>query len=209
MAKEFITPDIIRDSALKLAYKMYKEDHFIPDVIYVSLRGGVYMANVFSEFYKMICTKEKRRPVLYAAVVARSRSSQIPGEETKVFVDGWTYSPDYLRNGDKVLIVDDIFDTGNTVNKLAQIILDKGIYKEDIKIAVYDYKVPLYKYRDHGMQPLPFQPDYYCRKHILNSPEDERWIHYLCHEYVGLQDSEIDEVYSDSEVRKILHEIKN
>ena len=48
--KEFIPHDVIRDSALKLAHKMYKEDHFIPDVIYVSLRGGVYMANVFSEF---------------------------------------------------------------------------------------------------------------------------------------------------------------
>ncbi len=207
MSKEFITPDVIRDSALKLAYKMYKEDHFIPDVIYVSLRGGVYLANVFSEFFKMICEKEKRRPVLYAAVVARSRDSQIPGEDTQVFVDGWTYSPDYLRNGDKILIVDDIFDTGNTVNKLAKIIMAKGIERKDIKIAVYDYKVPLYKY--DLQKPLPIQPDYYCRKHILNSPSDERWIHYLCHEYVGLKDDEIDEVYSDPEVRSILHEIKS
>lgn len=204
MAKEFITPDVIRDSALKLAYKMYKEDGFIPDVIYVSLRGGVYMGNVFSEFYKMICSKENRRPVLYAAVVARSRAAQIPGEETKVFVDGWTYSPDYLRSGDKILIVDDIFDTGNTVNKLAHVIMDKGIPREDIKIAVYDYKVPLYK----DSKPLPIQPDYYCRKHILKSKEDETWIHYLCHEYVGITDDEIDEVYSDKEVRKILHEVK-
>lgn len=207
MSKDFITHDVIRDSALKLAYKMYKEDGFIPDVIYVSLRGGVYMANVFSEFYKMVCSKEKRRPVLYAAVVARSRSSQIPGEETKVFVDGWTYSPDYLRSGDKVLIVDDIFDTGNTVNKLASVIMDKGIDRKDIKIAVYDYKVPVYKY--DKQKPLPIQPDYYCRKHVLNSPEDETWIHYLCHEYEGLQDDEIDSVYQDEEVRAILHEIKN
>ncbi len=206
MPKEFITPDIIRDSALKLANKMYYEDHFIPDVIYVSLRGGVYLANVISEFYKLVCKKEKRRPVLYAAVVARSRDSQIPGEETKVFVDGWTYSPDYLRSGDKVLIVDDIFDTGNTVNKLTQIILDKGIERQDIKIAVYDYKVPVYKY---GTQkPLPIQPDYYCRRHVLNSKHDEVWIHYLCHEYEGLEDDEIDEVYSDPEVREILHKLK-
>jgi len=203
--KEFIPHDVIRDSALKLAYKMYKEDHFIPDVIYVSLRGGVYMANVFSEFYKMVCKKEQRRPVLYAAVVARSRAAQIPGEETKVFVDGWTYSPDYLRYGDKVCIVDDIFDTGNTVNKLASVIMDKGIPREDIIIAVYDYKVPLYKKE----KPLPIQPDYYCRKHVLNSPEDETWIHYLCHEYVGLTNEEIEEVYSDPEVRKILEEVKS
>ena len=120
--KEFIPHDVIRDSALKLAYKMYKEDHFIPDVIYVSLRGGVYMANVFSEFYKMICLREHRRPVLYAAVVARSYN--VLRDQTRVQVDGWTYSPKYLRAGDKVLLVDDIFDTGNTVNALATVIMD-------------------------------------------------------------------------------------
>ena len=138
--KEFIPHDVIRDSALKLAHKMYKEDHFIPDVIYVSLRGGVYMANVFSEFYKMVCLREHRRPVLYAAVVARSYN--VLRDQTRVQVDGWTYSPKYLRAGDKVLLVDDIFDTGNTVNALATVIMDKGIPRDDLKIAVYDYKVP-------------------------------------------------------------------
>lgn len=204
MAKDFISHDVIRDSALKLAYKMHVEDGFIPDVIYVSLRGGVYLANVISEYFKIVCKNEGRRPVLYAAVVARSRYSLIPGEETKVFVDGWTYSPDYLRYGDKVLLVDDIFDTGNTVNKLGQIIMDKGIPREDLKIAVYDYKVPLYK----KAKPLPVQPDYWCRKHVLIKPEDETWIHYLCHELVGLTDEEIDQCYTDPEVRKILHSLK-
>ncbi|MCQ2398653.1 MAG: phosphoribosyltransferase [Sphaerochaetaceae bacterium] len=207
MSKDFISHDSIRDSALKLAYRMYKEDHFIPDVIYVSLRGGVYMANVISEFYKMICAKENRRPVLYAAVVARSRAATVPGEETKVFIDGWTYSPDYLRNGDKVLLVDDIFDTGNTVNKLAEVIINHGIPREDLKIAVYDYKVPLYKYA--YAKPLPVQPDYWCRKHVLNSKNDETWIHYLCHEYVGLTEDEINEVYSDADVVRILKEIRS
>lgn len=204
LQKEFIDHSAVRDGALKLAYKMYKEDHFIPDVIYVSLRGGVYMANVCSEFFKMVCEKEHRRPTLYAAVVARSRKALIPGEEAKVFVDGWTYSPDYLRHGDKILLVDDIFDTGNTVNKLAQIIMDEGIPREDLKIAVYDYKVPAYK----NQKPLPIQPDYWCRKMVLNGPEEEVWTHYLCHEYIGLTDEEIDQVYDDPEVRAILHEVK-
>ncbi len=200
--KDFVPHDVIRDSALKLAYKMHKEDGFIPDVIYVSLRGGVYMANVFSEYFKMVCLKEHRRPVLYAAVVARSYT--VLRDQARVQIDGWTYSPEYLRAGDKVLIVDDIFDTGNTVNKLAEVVMNKGIPREDIKIAVYDYKVPLYK----DTPPLPVQPDYYCRKHVLNSPSDETWIHYLCHEFVGLTSDEIDEVFKDPEVRRILHETK-
>ena len=202
MEKEFVTPETIRDEALKLCHKMYSEDHFVPDVIYVSLRGGVYMGNVMSEYYKIVRSKEGKRPVFYAAVVARSYSDIRC--QTKVMVDGWTYSPDYLRSGDKILIVDDIFDTGKTVNALTDIILNKGIPREDIKIAVFDYKVPLYK----NVQPLPVQPDYYCRKHVLESEDQETWIHYLCHEFVGLSSDEIDKVYSNPEVRRILHEIR-
>lgn len=35
MHKEFVTYDTIRNNAMKLAYRIYK-DGFIPDVIYVS-----------------------------------------------------------------------------------------------------------------------------------------------------------------------------
>lgn len=44
LKKDFITCDMIRDAGIKLAHKMYKEDGFIPDVIYDSLRGGAYLA---------------------------------------------------------------------------------------------------------------------------------------------------------------------
>ena len=39
MHKEFVPYDMIRNNALKLAYRIYREG-FVPDVIYVSLRGG-------------------------------------------------------------------------------------------------------------------------------------------------------------------------
>jgi hypoxanthine phosphoribosyltransferase len=200
--KEFISGDTIRDSALKLAHKMYVEDHFIPDIIYASLRGGAYMANVFSEYYKMVRIREKGRPVFYAAVVARSYGYL--RSQTNVMVDGWTYSPEHLRSGDRILVVDDIFDTGKTVNALSEIIMQKGIPRDDLKIAVYDYKVPLYKKEE----PLPIQPDYYCRKHVLERPEDEQWIHYHCHEFLGLTSNEIDQHFADPEVRRILHEVR-
>ena len=70
LKKDFITCDMIRDAGIKLAHKMYKEDGFIPDVIYDSLRGGAYLANVISEYYKLQCSKINREPVFYAAVVA-------------------------------------------------------------------------------------------------------------------------------------------
>lgn len=202
MSKEFITCDMIRDAALKLVYKMYTEDGFVPDVIYDSLRGGAYMANVMSEFYKLIAMKQNKTPVFYAAVVARSYS-EVKCHAGHVDIDGWTWSPMKLEKGQKVLIVDDIFDTGMTVNALVKTVMDAGIPREDIKVAVYDYKVPLYK----DEEPLPIQPDYYCRKHVLNSKEDERWIHYTCHEFIGLTHDEIEEVFTDNEVKDILHKV--
>ena len=200
MKKEFISPESIRDNALKLVYRIHSEDNFVPDIIYTSLRGGAYLANVFSEYYKLV--KNSSRPVFYAAVVARSYTDV--RSQSSVMIDGWTYSPEHLRTGDKIMLVDDIFDTGKTINKLSEVIMAKGIPREDLKIVVHDYKVPLYKSAH-----LPIQPDYYCRKHVIESPEDDTWIHYMSHEFVGLEMDEIEANYTDQESRQILHEIKS
>ena len=66
MIKEFLNYDTVRNDALKLAYKIYNEDHFVPDVIYCSLRGGAYMSNVISEYYKIV--RKDKHPVLYAEI---------------------------------------------------------------------------------------------------------------------------------------------
>jgi hypoxanthine phosphoribosyltransferase len=170
----------VRNNSIRLAHRISREG-FVPDVIYVSLRGGAYMGNVVSEYFKMV--RRDRHPVYYAAVVARSYRDV--GLQDRVRVDGWTYDPEYLRSGDKVLLVDDIFDTGRTVNHLVEIIMTKGIPREDVRVAVHDYKVRRYLARQ-----LPVQPDYWCRFHELASPEDDFWIHYLSHELVGLTEAE-------------------
>ena len=137
MIKEFIPYNVIRNNAIKMAYRIYSEG-FVPDFIYVSLRGGAYLGNVMSEYFKIV-RQESARPVFYAAVVARSYAGINQREQIRI--DGWTYSPEYLRNGDKVLLVDDIYDSGRTVNHLAEVILAKGLPRKDVKIAVHDYKI--------------------------------------------------------------------
>lgn len=183
--KEFLPYDAVRNDALKLAHRIHAEG-FVPDVIYVSLRGGAYMGNVISEYFKLV--RRNDRPVFYAAVVARSYTDI--HEHDKVRVDGWTYPPKQLRTGDKVLLVDDIFDSGRTINHLVEIILEKGIPRQDCKIAVHDYKHFTYK-----TDQLPIQPDYWCRKLVIEKPEDDRWIHYMSHELVGLSKAELEEHY--------------
>jgi hypoxanthine phosphoribosyltransferase len=196
MIKEFLPYNVVRNNALKLADRIYR-DGFIPDVIYVSLRGGAYLGNIISEYFKMV--QKKGRPVYYAAVVARSYTDVAQTEKIKV--EGWTYSPDYLRTGDKVLLIDDIFDSGKTINHLAEIILGKSVPRADLKIAVHDYKY----FVDRDFQ-LPIQPDYWCRKQELSVQDDARWIHYESHELIGLTQKELEEHYyrDDPELKKIL-----
>ncbi|MDR1867533.1 MAG: phosphoribosyltransferase [Treponema sp.] len=196
MEKEFLPYDVVRNNAFKLAHAIYHSD-FIPDVIYVSLRGGAYIGNVISEYFKIVRTKG--RPVYYAAVVARSYFN--PGTPETIKVEGWTYSPDYLRVGDKVLLIDDIFDSGVTINFLANIILERGIPRNDLKIAVHDYK---YFYDKPEQQAI--QPDFWCRKHTRSIYDDKQWIHYMSHELVGLTQDELEQHYfeSDPELKAIL-----
>jgi hypoxanthine phosphoribosyltransferase len=184
MSKEFLPYSMVRNDALKLAKRIF-DDGFMPDVIYIPLRGGAYMGNVFSEFFKLVNTRD--RPVFYAAVVARSYTDI--HQAGRVRIDGWTYDPEYLRSGDKVLFVDDIFDTGRTINHLVECILDKGLPRKDVKIAVHDYKIAAYR------EQLPITPDYWWRKLEVDKPENDSWIHYLSHELEGLTDREIEEQY--------------
>lgn len=197
MPKEFLEPTIVRDNAVKLARRIHG-DRFVPDVIYVSLRGGAYLGNVLSEYFKVV--RRGQRPVFYAAVVARSYTDIHTSE--RVMVDGWTYSPEYLRSGDRILLVDDIYDSGHTVNHLVEIFLEKGIPRDDIKVAVHDYKI-----RTFSPEKLPIQPDYWCRKHVVERPEDDTWIHYLSHELVGLNADEVGANYPDPDTADAIRSI--
>ncbi len=197
--KEFLPYDTVRNDALKLAAKIYR-DGFIPDVIYCSLRGGAYMANVISEYFKILSKVKKFHPVLYAGVVARSYSDI--AQHTKVFIDGWTYPPENLRPGDKILLIDDIFDSGRTINSLTETLMNsRGIPREDIKVVVHDYK-----YFTYYKEQLPIQPDYYCRKIEINNPDENLWIHYMSHELVGLTNEELEKYYYsvDPELKDVL-----
>ena len=184
------------DALLAAAQLMFAERP-VEDVTVeeIGQHAGVAVGSIYNNFG----SKEG----LYAAVVARSYSDISKREQVRV--DGWTYSPEYLRSGDKVLLVDDIYDSGRTVNHLTEIILEKGLPRRDVKVAVHDYKVC--EYRD---EKLPIVPDYWCRKHVIRNKEDEIWIHYMSHELVGLTEEELRTRYypEDPELQEILRDLK-
>ena len=87
-------------------------------------------------------------------------------------------------------MVDDIFDSGATINYLVSAFLEKGIPRRDIKIAVHDYKV-----FHNRKSSEPIQPDYWCRKHDIYDDKESRWIHYMSHELSGLTPEELEKYY--------------
>lgn len=186
MRKVFIPAGTVRDNAWRLAAKI-AADNFYPDVIYIALRGGSNMGNPISEYFKQMRARNPAlRRVLFAAVAARSYTGV--GEREKVQVDGWTYDPKNLRADDKVLLIDDVFDRGLTVNHLVGEIMNKGVPRGDIKVVVHDYK-----YRTFLRRHLPIQPDYWCEKHVIRRKHEDPWLHYLSHELEGLTEAEIQE----------------
>ncbi len=183
--KEFLDYNTVRDNGLILARKFYDEN-YIPDIIYTSMRGGAYMGNIISEFFKLACKDHK--PVLYSTVVAHSYSGV--HENNEVVLDGWTFPPKHLPKDAKVLLVDDIFDSGATINYLVKDLISKGLTREQITVVVHDYKYFHYKEVQEEIQ-----PDYWCRKHDIYKEEDNMWIHYMSHELVGLSSTELEEYY--------------
>ena len=200
MGKVFTPHDVVRDNGLKLARKIC-DDGFMPDVIYVSLRGGACLGNIISEYFKLVTSRNNLKPVLYAAVVARSYLKPGAARSARISVDGWTYNPEYLRSGDRVLLIDDIYDTGNTIDYLANIIMRNGIDPQQLKIAVHDYKERVYIDNSNLIT-----PHYYCRKITVTHESKSDWIHYMGHELVDLTQEEIERYYS-AEVQSILTDL--
>lgn len=182
--KEFLDYYVVRNNAIKLAHRMFSEG-FVPDIIYVPLRGGAYLGNVISEYYKIALRNTDHKPVRYAALVAGSYSGV--KNHGDVVIQGWTYPPEKVKPDEKILFVDDIFDSGRTINFIIKHLISLGLKRENIVIAVHDYKIQEYK------NEMPeILPDYYCRKHVIKREEDEIWINYQSHELVGLSKDELE-----------------
>ena len=184
--KEFLDFYTVRNNAMLTAGRILS-DGFFPDIVYMLLRGGSVTGNVFIEYFRIA-----GYPVKTAAAVAESYAG-VRRPEAALRLSGWTCDPASLKKGSRVLLVDDIFDSGRTVNRVAEEIVNAGVGRENLKIAVHDYKI---RHFDSRQKALPFHPDYYARKFEIFSEADDVWIHYLSHELEGLTAEEFRREYS-------------
>lgn len=176
MQKVYITAQNLLESSFKLAHQIY-EDGFRPNFIIGIWRGGSPIGIAVQEYfvYRGVTTDHiSVRTSSYTGINEQSRD---------IRVHGLHYLIDNANSEDSLLIVDDVFDSGRSVDALIKQIKKQSRLNTpaDIRVACTWYKP--------SKRAVDFKPDYY-------SHESDEWLVFP-HELHGLTRQEIAEGKSD------------
>ena len=176
MQKTYITAQELLESSFKLAHKIYI-DGFCPQFIVGIWRGGTPIGIAVQEYfeYKGISTDH--------ISVRTSSYYGINQQSKKVRVHGLHYLIENANSEDGLLIVDDVFDSGRSVDALI-----KQIRKQSRLNAPSDIRVACTWYKP-SMCAVDIKPDYYTH-------ESDEWLVFP-HELDGLTKDEIKEGKKD------------
>ena len=183
--KEFLSADNLVRHAFSLADRIYRSG-YAPDAILVIWRGGTPVGIVIHEYLKF------RGIDAYHGVV---KAESYTGIEERVEPRIMHLGPlmDEIPADSKILLIDDIFDSGSTIKKLCQALWAKH---STVKVATLFYK--------EANNVTDITPDFYHRK-------TDKWIVFP-HELVGLsadeiseKDSYIAELIRGGEVQSVTH----
>jgi len=170
MNKYYIDANQLLEDSFRLAVKIYQSD-FIPDLIVGIWRGGTPVAIAVHEYFEYMGLRPDH-------IAIRTSSYAGINERTKeVAISGLDYIYENTTDTSRLLIIDDVFDSGNSFRSILQkleIHYGKSIY-ERAKIACPWYKP--------GNNITDLIPDYYLH-------ETDSWLVFP-HEIAGLSDSEI------------------
>ncbi len=170
MDKKFITAQQLLEDSYRLAAKVY-QDGFRPDFIIGIWRGGAPIGITVQEYfdYKKVETDH--------IAVRTSSYYGIDKQSKHIKVHGLHYLVENANASDKLLIVDDVFDSGRSVDALIKQIkkLMRLNTPEDMRIAC-----PWFKPQNNKTE---ITPDYFVH-------ESDEWLVFP-HEVSGLTDDEI------------------
>ena len=176
MDKVYITAQELLEDSFRLAHKIF-EDGFIPQFIVGIWRGGTPVGIAVQEYFEY-------RKLATDHISVRTSSYYGIGQQAKeIRVHGLHYLIENANAEDRLLIVDDVFDSGRSVDALI-----KAIRKQSRKNAPADMRVacPWYKPSKNSVD---FEPDYFLH-------ESADWLVFP-HELDGLELSEIGEGKKD------------
>lgn len=172
MSKVYISSSSLLQDSFKVAAQVYN-DGFRPDFIVGIWRGGAPIGIAVQEFFEF-----KNAPTDHIAV--RTSSYYGIGKQSKeIKVHGLHYLIENANAGDKLLIVDDVFDSGRSIEALMEQIytLMRLNAPKDIRIAT-----PYFKPKNNKTE-QSLVPDYFVH-------ESEEWLVFP-HELSGLSKEEI------------------
>ncbi len=172
MQKTFITAQSLLEDSFRLAAKVF-EDGFRPQFIIGIWRGGAPIGIAVQEFFEF-----KNTPTDHIAVRTSSYYG-IDQQSKEIRVHGLHYLIENANADDAILIVDDVFDSGRSVDALIKQIKQQMRLNmpHDVRIAT-----PWYKPKNNKTDIVP---DYYIR-------ESDEWLVFP-HELAGLTEQEIRE----------------
>jgi hypoxanthine phosphoribosyltransferase len=168
--KQYLTAQQLLEDSFRLGADIIK-DGFRPSIMIAIWRGGVPMGIAIQELLTWYGIETDH------IAIRTSSYSGIDGQSPDIRIHGMNYLIKNCTREDRLLIVDDVFDTGLTIDAVMAHLQDKARLNtpHDIRIAVPYYKP--------GRNRSKRVPDYYLH-------ETERWLKYP-HSLEGLG---IDEV---------------
>ena len=167
--KVFIDANTLLLESFRLARKVW-DDGYHPDFLVTLWRGGTPVGCAIHEFFKY-----KGQDPFHTTIITRS---YIDFKQTgKVEIRGMEHIIEIVSHRDKLLFIDDVFDSGKTFEEVLKVFKDRvGENLPEVRIATVFYKPDKNR--------TDIKPDYYIR-------EDDRWIIFP-HELDGISSEELD-----------------
>jgi len=171
-AKLYLDAQTLLEDSFKLAAAVVKSD-FRPTFIVALWRGGVPMGVAVQDFLQFFGIKSDH------IAIRTAYYSNIDSKAKEVAVYGMNYLIKNCRHEDKLLFVDDVFDTGKTLQAVINHLhgISRRNTPHDVRIAVPYYKP--------SRNQTDIAPDYYL--HVT-----EQWLKFP-HSLEGLTPQEIQE----------------
>jgi hypoxanthine phosphoribosyltransferase len=182
MAKLFITPDALRIDSFALGSKVIA-DKFYPDFMVSIYRGGTPVSLPMSELFKYGNIPTDSVSIRTSRYIGINKTAPV------VQVHNLGYLTERITKTSKILLVDDVFDSGVSIDAVFNALQDKLGDKmpDDIRTATVYYK-PTRNVTSRT-------PNYYIH-------ESDEWIVFP-HEIEGLTIEDISQ-YMDSEIGQIV-----
>lgn len=166
MKKLYISADAFQRDCVRLAKKVLADASWRPDRILALWRGGAQPGVILSEVFAFLGRPTPHFVLQcssYAGIGERLRCVSFCNADALI---------SSITAGEKILVVDDVFDSGKTAEAIRA-----KLPQADVRIATVYWKP--------SARQVPFLPDYY----VLESDE---WIVFP-HELVGLTPEEVAE----------------